>query len=236
MRTKNKIIDKLLFHCNCIVFAIFVFFAPFSYFGLIPSLSNTSFVLPFFVSVVGIPLVFIYYFILKKELSRYFLLVVLSFCFCTISSIIISAFLSRNYNNYFGLNPFDVTLKFSLQSFYTLLLFVYIFICCKMFGTKKIIWISFFVSVNVVAFIGDSSIQNGLAFEGLNELAESNHKVIIILNDNDINYIQEYTFEDLKNPKTNKKYRFDFAIFKNNKLAYLIEFDGRQHYSGPESD
>lgn len=56
-----------------------------------------------------------------------------------------------------------------------------------------------------------------------------------ILNENNINYIQEYSFENLRNPKTNKLYRFDFAIFKENKLAYLIEFDGRQHYSGPES-
>ena len=38
----------------------------------------------------------------------------------------------------------------------------------------------------VIAFIGDSSIQNGLALEGLNALAESNHKVIIVLNDNDM--------------------------------------------------
>ena len=36
---------------------------------------------------------------------------------------------------------------------------------------------------DVVAFIGDSSIQNGLAFEGLNNLAQSNHKVIVVLND-----------------------------------------------------
>ena len=39
---------------------------------------------------------------------------------------------------------------------------------------------------DVIAFIGDSSIQNGLAFEGLNALSESGHKVIIILNDNDM--------------------------------------------------
>jgi len=37
---------------------------------------------------------------------------------------------------------------------------------------------------DVVAFVGDSSIVSGLAFEGLNNLAHSNHKVIIILNDN----------------------------------------------------
>ncbi len=39
---------------------------------------------------------------------------------------------------------------------------------------------------NIIAFIGDSSLQNGLALEGLNALAESGHKVIIILNDNEM--------------------------------------------------
>ena len=39
---------------------------------------------------------------------------------------------------------------------------------------------------NIIAFIGDSSIANGLAQEGLNNLAASKHKVIIVLNDNDM--------------------------------------------------
>ena len=39
---------------------------------------------------------------------------------------------------------------------------------------------------NIVAFIGDASIVNGLAFEALNNLGQANHKVIIILNDNDM--------------------------------------------------
>ena len=39
---------------------------------------------------------------------------------------------------------------------------------------------------DVIAFIGDSSLQNGLAFEGLNAIAGSGHKVIIVLNDNDM--------------------------------------------------
>lgn len=43
---------------------------------------------------------------------------------------------------------------------------------------------------NVVAFIGDSSIQNGLAFEALNNLAQSNHKVIVVLNDNGMSISQ----------------------------------------------
>ena len=38
----------------------------------------------------------------------------------------------------------------------------------------------------VIAYIGDSSIQNGLAFEGLNALAQTKSKVIIVLNDNEM--------------------------------------------------
>ena len=39
---------------------------------------------------------------------------------------------------------------------------------------------------NVVALVGDASMANGLSFEGLNDLAIRNHKVIIILNDNEM--------------------------------------------------
>ncbi|MCF0107826.1 MAG: 1-deoxy-D-xylulose-5-phosphate synthase, partial [Bacilli bacterium] len=39
---------------------------------------------------------------------------------------------------------------------------------------------------HTIAFIGDSSIVNGLALEGLNITAQSGHKSIIILNDNDM--------------------------------------------------
>lgn len=59
------------------------------------------------------------------------------------------------------------------------------------------------------------------------------HLIEQILQENNINYIKEYSFNDLLSDN-NKPYRFDFAIFKNNQLAFLIEFDGRQHYEGPE--
>lgn len=55
-----------------------------------------------------------------------------------------------------------------------------------------------------------------------------------ILQENNINFIQEYKFSDLRG-ETGKQYRFDFAIFQDNVLQYLIEFDGRQHYTGPEA-
>lgn len=62
----------------------------------------------------------------------------------------------------------------------------------------------------------------------INSMGEN--KIETILKENNIAYIKEYTFSDLKNPKTNHSLRFDFAIFKDTKLYELIEFDGRQHY------
>ena len=56
-----------------------------------------------------------------------------------------------------------------------------------------------------------------------------------ILNKNNVSFKTEYIFSDLKNPKTNHNLRFDFAVFNNDKLEYLIEFDGRQHFTGPEA-
>ena len=39
---------------------------------------------------------------------------------------------------------------------------------------------------DVVAFVGDGSINSGLSFEGLNSIAHSNRKIIIVINDNDM--------------------------------------------------
>lgn len=49
-------------------------------------------------------------------------------------------------------------------------------------------------------------------------------KILTLLTDNNINFIEEYSFIDL--PKS----RFDFAIIENNKIIRLIEFDGEQHF------
>lgn len=48
------------------------------------------------------------------------------------------------------------------------------------------------------------------------------------LKNNQIDFIKQYTFEDLKDIKVLK---FDFAIFKNNNLICLIEYDGEQHFN-----
>lgn len=55
-----------------------------------------------------------------------------------------------------------------------------------------------------------------------------------IFKQNNIQYIKEYKFDDLVG-KNNGKLRFDFAVFVNQNLKFLLEFDGKQHYTGPEA-
>ena len=50
-----------------------------------------------------------------------------------------------------------------------------------------------------------------------------------ILKENNILFVQQYSFEELVS-ETGTKLRFDFGIIKNNKLEYLIEYDGEQHF------
>ena len=51
-----------------------------------------------------------------------------------------------------------------------------------------------------------------------------------ILKENKVVYQKEFTFNDLRGQE-GSLLRFDFAIFENEILSYLIEFDGEQHYS-----
>lgn len=49
------------------------------------------------------------------------------------------------------------------------------------------------------------------------------------LDDNNISYIKQYTYDDCVSSNGNKL-RFDFAVIKNNRVFCLIEYDGEQHY------
>lgn len=66
-------------------------------------------------------------------------------------------------------------------------------------------------------------------------ITSKNESAISKLLDNaGIKYKTQYTFDDLTSPDTNinrDKLMFDFAIFNNDELIYLIEFDGVQHFS-----
>lgn len=51
-----------------------------------------------------------------------------------------------------------------------------------------------------------------------------------ILKEQNLSYKKEFVFSDLVSGN-GVPLRFDFAIFENNQLSYLIEYDGEQHYS-----
>lgn len=53
-----------------------------------------------------------------------------------------------------------------------------------------------------------------------------------ILDENNIMYLQQFCFYNLKSINNNLLF-FDFAIIKNDELLGLIEFDGKQHYEKP---
>ena len=53
------------------------------------------------------------------------------------------------------------------------------------------------------------------------------------MRDNEINFATQYSFSDLRTEKGGVL-KFDFAVFKDNTLYRLIEFDGRQHFYGPD--
>lgn len=57
-------------------------------------------------------------------------------------------------------------------------------------------------------------------------------KIALLLQNNNIDFKQQYSFSDLKGPN-NGLLRFDFAIFKNEKLVKLIEYQGEFHYQDP---
>lgn len=54
-----------------------------------------------------------------------------------------------------------------------------------------------------------------------------------LLTKNNISFSKQYIFNELKGVRGGAL-RFDFAIFKDNQLIQLIEFDGRQHTEGPD--
>lgn len=72
-----------------------------------------------------------------------------------------------------------------------------------------------------------SAIRQGLVNScGCNH-SNGEKKIISLLEENNIQFAKEYSFPDLIDKN---RLRFDFAIFKNNKLSHLIEFNGAQHY------
>ena len=63
------------------------------------------------------------------------------------------------------------------------------------------------------------------------EISFGEHQIRQFLLENKIKFQPQYQFADLKNDTTNNPLSFDFAIFKDNELDCLIEYNGIQHYT-----
>jgi hypothetical protein len=59
--------------------------------------------------------------------------------------------------------------------------------------------------------------------------SKGEQKLIDIFNKNGIAFKREISFTDLVGKKQ-VPLRFDFAVYKNNKILFLLEVDGIQHY------
>ncbi len=81
-----------------------------------------------------------------------------------------------------------------------------------------------------VALIGDASIGNGLAFEGLNNVSNSPNNLLIVLNDNDMSIDDNVgaLHHYLSDITTSKRYnRFRFGLYKAFRKAGLIKDKGK---------
>ena len=93
---------------------------------------------------------------------------------------------------------------------------------------RKLYWDCQCECGNFVTIVGDSLRQRrNLSCGCINSKTEK--FISTLLKVNEILFVQQYTFDDLVS-ENNKKLRFDFGIIKNNKLSYLIEYDGEQHF------
>lgn len=81
-----------------------------------------------------------------------------------------------------------------------------------------------------ITFAQFSSLSNGNILScGCIGASSGEYEISTILTENHIEFQREYWFDDLRTEK-NQPMRFDFAVKKNGKLQYLIEYQGEQHY------
>lgn len=99
----------------------------------------------------------------------------------------------------------------------------------KRTGTKngKAVWLCQCECGNQCEVVG-SDLRNGQQSSCGCLHSKGELKIRQILLSLKIPFKTEYTFDDLKGEKNHL--RFDFAIFNNEKLLGLIEFQGKQHY------
>lgn len=65
-------------------------------------------------------------------------------------------------------------------------------------------------------------------------ISKGEEKIAQLLSQNNIPFVKQYSFEDCRGVN-NGMLRFDFAVFNENGLSHLIEYDGWQHTTKTES-
>ena len=65
-------------------------------------------------------------------------------------------------------------------------------------------------------------------------ISKNESRIADMLTNAHIQFKEQYAFDDLRNGATNL-FHFDFAIFNQNNLLYLIEYDGSQHFNATKT-
>jgi hypothetical protein len=94
----------------------------------------------------------------------------------------------------------------------------------------RIIWKCKCDCGNICFIPSNSLVTNNTQSCGCKHKSIGENIISKLLQDNNIPFIRQYTFSDCRSPK-DSLLLFDFAIFKDNKLLQIIEFDGVQHYN-----
>lgn len=82
---------------------------------------------------------------------------------------------------------------------------------------------------SLIEVLGSNLRKNNGTFSCGCVSSKGEFKIAQLLTENNIPYIKEYKFEDCLSDK-GAPLRFDFAILENEKVKYLIEYQGQQHY------
>jgi len=82
-----------------------------------------------------------------------------------------------------------------------------------------------------IVFIRGTSLMAGVTKSCGCTKSWGEEKISNILKENNIVFIREKSFDNLRFPEYNRKARFDFAVYnqEDKEKFYLIEFDGKQH-------
>lgn len=94
--------------------------------------------------------------------------------------------------------------------------------------STSVVWKCYCSNCNSYCFKAENDLNKGTISCGC-ITSKGELKIKQLLKEMNLNFVEQYTFNDLRG-KDKKYLRFDFGIIENNKLLCLIEFQGSQHY------